>query len=180
MSPALLAVILGVPLALLAWYVRARGDGSEREDESELGEGTAAAAADELADSLGWPYFFGGGSPATPWSEGSEGVDCAGYAQIALVHLGLLSSSAPDRGAASLADDSNPIDVGDQEPGDLAYYPGHVMVVISYPGSNGHSKVMGASGGTATTFGDDPGAYVKAFDSALYRGDFVTYMRLRS
>lgn len=176
MSPALLALILGLPVALLAWWVTNRGDGSEREDRLP----SDRSAPDELEDSLGWPYSFGGGAPSTAWSKGWDGVDCAGYAQMALVRLGLLSSSASDRGARSLADDSDPLEVGEQEPGDLAYYPGHVMIVVSDPGSDGHSAVMGASGGTSITFGDDPNAKVKAFSSALYRGDFVTYMRLRS
>lgn len=129
--------------------------------------------------SLGWPYFFGKGTPATKWSDGPNGVDCSGYAQMVLVKLGLLSATAGDRGAAALADDSDPIAVGEQRAGDMAYYPGHVMIVAGNPGSDGHSPVIGASGGDKLTLGNNPNAKVKLFDSALYRGDFVTYMRLK-
>jgi cell wall-associated NlpC family hydrolase len=174
-GPVIAAAVIGVPLGLLAWWVRDRGDGSELEEEDPMRNVDAGA----LQSALGWPYFFGRGSPSTPWEDGPNGVDCSGFAQMALVKLGILSSDAGDRGARTLADDSDPLELGEQEPGDLAYYPGHVMVVISGPGADGHSEVMGASGGTSTTFGDDDGAYVKAFSSGAYRSDFVCYMRLR-
>jgi hypothetical protein len=133
----------------------------------------------EIDGSLGWPYFFGRGSPATPWSDGPKGVDCSGYAQMVLVKLGKLAKTATDRGSQALADASNPLKVGQQVAGDLAYYPGHVMVVAGEPDDTGHSPVIGASGGTSTTFGTNSNARVKLFDTALYRGDFVTYMRLK-
>lgn len=131
-----------------------------------------------VGDALGWPYFFGKGTPATPWSDGPKGVDCSGFAQMALVRLGLLKVTAGDRGARALADAARHVDIGDQQPGDLAIYPGHVMVVADFPGTDGHSSVMGASGGVETTRGNDPHARVKLFKSARYRDDFVCYGRL--
>ena len=167
--------------AAALWWVWRRGSNSSREDEPEASSTRDVDAdVEELLDAVGAPYFFGRGSPSTPWSELDDGVDCSGFAQIALVRLGLLDADATDRGARELADDSDPVELGHQEPGDLAYYPGHVMVVVGYPDEDGHSPVLGASGGDATTFGGDENAYVKLFDRGDYRDDFVTYMRLRS
>lgn len=175
-------VIGGVAAAFVGamWWIKQRGANSDLEEKEEADKSEADKSASVLMDAVGWPYFWGKGTPATPWSEGHEGVDCSGFAQMAMVRLGILSPATPDRGAATMADDFAPVAVGSQRVGDLAYYPGHVMVVVSAPGSDGHSAVMGASGGTATTLGDDPHAYVKVFDTAEYRHDFVTYMRPKS
>jgi cell wall-associated NlpC family hydrolase len=175
---------IGVPVGLLGVYVALRGGtNSAREDtmpddDAGLLQGDALA----LADSIGWPYAYGRGSPSTPWSEGPNGVDCSGYAQMCLVRLGRLSSSASDRSASGLADACDPIAVGAQEPGDLAYYPGHVVVVASYPlSTGGHSAVLSASGrATDVIPGARADARVKLYDSGAYRSDFVTYMRLKS
>ena len=175
-----------LPIGLLAggggfvgWWLGKRAANSAREDTPEASIPMSAVDAPELLASLGWPYFYGRGGPSTPWSDGPLGVDCSGYAQMALVKLGLLSASAPDRGAKALADASNAVQLGKQRPGDLAYYPGHVMVVCGQAGADGHSPVIGASGGTRTTLGTDPNARIKTFSSGRYRDDFVTYMRLK-
>lgn len=175
-----------LPVALLAgggagfgWWLGRRPANSGREDTPEASIPMTAVDAPELLAALGWPYFYGRGGPATPWSDGPLGVDCSGFAQMALVKLGLLSASASDRGAKALADGSTPVPLGSQRPGDLAYYPGHVMVVCGQAGTGGHSPVIGASGGTRTTLGQDPNARIKTFTSGAYRKDFVTYMRLK-
>lgn len=171
-------LILGGTIGSYALYSYYRGNNSK-------GGGVASNnnALDEtegLSDSIGWPYFWAKGSPATPWTDGPKGVDCSGYAQMALVRLGILSSGYADRGARALSDDSDPIIVGSQEPGDLAYYGGHVMVVCGYPKDDGgHSAVIGATGGGSLTFGTDPKACVKIYDSALYWSAFICYMRLK-
>jgi cell wall-associated NlpC family hydrolase len=182
--------VFGYPVAALAlggivsaaagyFWASRRGANSEKEDVAPMSDGRLDATG-ELSDALGWPYFFGKGAPSTRWDAGADGVDCSGFAQMALVRLGLLRPDYTDRGAAALADDSDPVELGRQVPGDLAYYPGHVMVVVGYPGASGHSPVMGASGGRSTTLGNDPSARVKLFDSGAYRSDFVTYMRLKA
>jgi hypothetical protein len=181
--------VVNVPLGLLVagaagigsglWWAYRRGSNSKREDVPPV-DNPHLDATGMLYESIGWPYFWAKGSPATPWESGPDGVDCSGYAQMALVRLGLLSPGYSDRGARSLADDSDPVVVGSQRPGDLAYYGGHVMVVLSQPGADGHSAVIGASGGDGTTFGNDENARVKVYDSALYSGNFVTYMRLKA
>lgn len=175
-------LLFGPPVALLglAYWAFSRGANSAKEDMGSSNNTSGASLSPDIMSSLGWPYYFGKGSPATKWADGKNGVDCSGYAQMVLVRLGKLVSTAGDRGAASLADDSNPVEIGDQQAGDLAYYPGHVMVVAGPPGSDGHSPVIGASGGRSYTLGNDPNAKVKYFDTALYRDDFVTYMRLKS
>lgn len=178
----LVAAVVGVPVALLLWWAEERGNNSELEDvmSDTVDESGISSSCASVADAIGWPYFFGKGAPSTPWSDGPDGVDCSGFVQMALVRLGKLASSAPDRGARALADDSDPVAVGSQKPGDLAYYPGHVALVVSNPGTDGHSYVMSASGGGETTLGNDPNAKVKLFKSGAYRSDFKTYMRLRA
>jgi cell wall-associated NlpC family hydrolase len=174
-----LAIGLGALVVLQRVAAWRRGSNSAAEDSAEK-VSTSGTDADPILGALGWPYFWGRGSPSTPWSDGPKGVDCSGFAQMALVKLGILKSSAGDRGARALADASDPVEVGDQQVGDLAYYPGHVMIVVGPPGDDGHSSVMGASGGGSLTFGNDKNARVKLFSSGKYRDDFVTYMRLRA
>jgi cell wall-associated NlpC family hydrolase len=186
----ILLLWLAVPaLAALGVYefVKAANP-SQREDIPDTGEvdmsadeGGKWADLEELMNGAhGWPYAWGGGAPSTPWADGPKGVDCSGFVQMALVRLGYLDSGATDRGARALADGCVPVSLGEQEPGDLAYYPGHVMLVCGPPGQDGHAPVIGASGGTSDTHGDDPKAYVKVFDTGAYRRDFVTYMRLKA
>lgn len=139
----------------------------------------AVDASGLVASSLGWPYWYGKGNPGTSWSSGASGVDCSGYVQMCLVQMGILPSTAPDRGARTLADICDPLGVGQEQPGDIAIYPGHVMLVVGYPGPDGHAPVCGASGGTSETFGADPNARVKLFTTGAYRGDFCCYGRLK-
>jgi len=180
LSAGMLAVAIGVPVVFWSFWSDERGDNSELEDmATSYGDVSAVdSSCSSLLSALGWPYWYGRGSPSTPWNEGAAGVDCSGFAQMALVKLGRLSSSAGDRGATALANDSDALELGSQEPGDLACYPGHVAVVVSYPDSSGHSQVMSASG-TRDTQGDNPAHVVKLQASGAYRSDFICYMRLR-
>jgi cell wall-associated NlpC family hydrolase len=111
----------------------------------------------DLMEAWGEAYSWGEGEPWTPWLNGEDGYDCSGFAQAALVRLGLLSAKSPDRSAYGLANVCDPIKPGDERLGDLAFYGSpvhHVMVVIA-PGI-----VLGARGGGSTTKGDDERAYV--------------------
>jgi hypothetical protein len=109
-----------------------------------------------LADSRGWPYVRAMGTPQTPWDKGRRGVDCSGYAQMALVRLGILSPQTPDQASSGLQVMSRPVSPGTQLPGDLAFYGRrgkgvvHVEVVTTMPGVDGHSLVQGASGDTGS------------------------------
>lgn len=170
-------------IAAYAWARARDQDDSTREDEPEVSDYEGVDVYDELVDliasSLGWPYYYGRGTPQTPWSDGPRGVDCSGYVQMFLRELGELDANAADRNALGLANAADAVPVGQQQPGDFAYYNGHVMMVAGPPGADGHSPVIGASGGDSGTYGDDPNARIKIFRSALYRGDFVTYCRLK-
>jgi cell wall-associated NlpC family hydrolase len=108
-----------------------------------------------LLATLGTPYHWGRGSPATQWPPGP--CDCSGFAQAALVMLGLLRSSEPDRRAVDLANASTAIETRDARLGDLAFYGRpvrHVMLCL------GSGWVIGARGGGSATTGNDPKAYV--------------------
>lgn len=122
---------------------------------------------------IGIPYWYGRGAPMTPWFEMRRGVDCSGFVAMSWVHAGLYRTTEPDRRATastpdrlSLAD----ICVETKTPkfGDVAIYPGHVMLCLD------DRLVIGASGGTRTTLGDDPHACVDMhrFD---YRHDFICF-----
>ena len=127
---------------------------------------------------------WGGGSPATPIPRTREegrrlGLDCGGAYQVIAVIDGDLKPGDPDRGTHALARAGRPIPVGQQRPGDLAYYSrGHVMAVASQPRADlgGHSSVYGMSG--ATSRGPMPWAGMYGRKTALYRSDFAGYFRL--
>lgn len=170
-----------------------RSGNSAREDDVEGSAGGNMGKAAVLTELLGAPYYWGGhetdgadkDDSVTTWEEALAllragatgwGLDCSLFANLALVKLRLWPAFKR-KTAATLANDSNPVAWGEQRPGDLAYYPGHVMMVLTYPNAAGDSEVIGASGGGSTTFGNDPNARVKRFASAKYRSDFVTFMR---
>jgi hypothetical protein len=122
---------------------------------------------------IGIRYWSGRGTPATPWADMRKGVDCSGFWQMAAVHAGLYRTTEPDRRATSdlgsiksLANIA--IETKVPKFGDLAIYPGHVMFVLN------EDLVIGSSGGTSSTFGDDPRAVVglHRFD---YRRDFLCW-----
>lgn len=137
----------------------------------------------DLMRAWGVPYSYGAGAPAdghASWPDGSPGIaggigwDCSGFAQACLVRMGMLSERAPDRTAAALYDLCQPVPVGSEHMGDLAFYGvgrvSHVTVVVA-PG-----VVLGACGGTSKTNSDDPNAYVK-LARLDYRPDLVGVRR---
>jgi cell wall-associated NlpC family hydrolase len=129
---------------------------------------------------VGVPYWWGKGTPATLWP--SDAYDCSGFAQGALVFLGQLRKSEPDRGAHDLANASDQVDEADVRLGDMAFYGGrdrsgaqhisHVMLCL------GGEWVIGASGGGSKTLGNDPKAYVQLRRDG-YRDDLVCFGRLK-
>jgi cell wall-associated NlpC family hydrolase len=126
-----------------------------------------------LLATLGTPYHWGRGSPATQWPPGP--CDCSGFAQAALVMLGLLRSSEPDRTALALANASSPVASKDARLGDLAFYGNpvsHVMVCL------GAGWVIGPRGGGSATTGNDSRAFVD-LKPLVYRDDFVVVGRLK-
>lgn len=187
--PALLPLV-GLAAAA-AYIVRRRkvaavdvDDDSRTEVEDEVTDYDGIVVYDELREiieqSLGWPYYWGRGDPSTPWEDGELGVDCSGYTQMVLVRLGQLASSAPDRNAYNLAMASDAVPVGQQRAGDWAYYAGHAMIVAGPPGADGHSPVIGASGGGSDDYGDNPNARIKMFkNGGTYGPKLVSYCRVK-
>jgi cell wall-associated NlpC family hydrolase len=140
----------------------------------------------ELLAAWGVPYSWGAGTPrhgTTDWPDGAHGIaggvgwDCSGFAQAALVRLGILSPMSPDRTAAALFNLCAPVIPGGERIGDLAFYGigriSHVMVVI------GPEVVFGACGGGSKTNADDPRAFVR-IERLMYRADLVGIKRLVS
>jgi len=133
-----------------------------------------------LDDAIGWPFYWAKGSPNTPWADGKKGVDCSGFVEMALVKLGLLSRSAIDRNSHNLARAGIKINVGEQIVGDIAYYTkGHVAIVIGPAGPDGHSPIMGTTGGGKTVKGNDLASLVRTREKGDYRDDFGGYYRIR-
>lgn len=146
----------------------------------------------QLLAAWGVPYVFGAGQPAdamTHWPGGVRstldhapemekvpGWDCSGFAQCALVAIGMLSPKASDRGAARLYADGQSMAEVAASMGDLAFYGRptveHVMVYL------GDGVVLGATGGRSTTFGKTPTAYVD-LKPVRYRSDFLGFRRVR-
>lgn len=140
----------------------------------------------DLLRAFGIPYAYGGGTPkdgANGWPpalplghENGRGLDCSGFVQAALVHLGMLPASAPDRTAAALWHIAKPVPFEDARLGDLAFYgqPSHVRHVTLCLGGG---VCMGANGGGSKTYGDNPAAFVK-LDRIKYRTDFLGVRRI--
>lgn len=144
----------------------------------------------QLLAAWGVPYVYGAGAPKDllAWPKGVlsarapasfqiPGWDCSGFFQVALVQLGLLASSAPDRSAAVLFAEGQKVDEISAQLGDGAFYgnPGieHVMLYL------GGGAVLGARGGTSQTYGQDPRAFVQ-LERVRYRSDFAGFRRVRS
>lgn len=194
-------LLVGAALARRKPLTGRRGEGRVRSSREDL---AAAGVTDELLakldargrrllDSVGVRYVFGGGAPDSTWPTGStstlapedladeEGWDCAGHHQACAVQLGILPRSAPDRGSAALSKLGQAVEVGRQRLGDGAFYGtpvSHVMTVLTDADRHGHSWVIGASGGTSTTFGQNPRARIKVFSTQDYRGDFRFFRRM--
>jgi len=145
-------------------------------------ERTALLLADSVEGAL---YSWGGGRADKGWPQGWAGVhggvgwDCGGLTLAAAALFLRRRWDAPDLSAAGIAGICREVDLGKQQPGDVAVYRNrHITFVLTWPDAAGHSKVLSASGGGRNTNGDDPRARVRVQDRGDYRSDFVTYMRL--
>lgn len=143
----------------------------------------------DLLAALFVPYSYGAGRPSDGvlrWPEGARGNiggeglgaigwDCSGFAQAALVRLGLLAQNAPDRRAIDLHGLAKKVSEDIAKLGDLAFYGSpkveHVMLCV------GGGIVLGASGGNSFTNGNVPGACVQ-LRTLRYRADLVSVGRL--
>lgn len=132
------------------------------------------------------PYSWGAGAPSNAdegWPNGVKGIkggigwDCSGFAQAALVRLGMLSIRAPDCSASTLYGLGKPVAPGEEQMGDLAFYGPHgqvqhVMVVV------GTGIVFGARGGDSSTNADQPRAFVQLEPLKYWSGAFLGVRRL--
>lgn len=136
-----------------------------------------------LMEAWGTPYSWGTGTPTHDgWPIGVKGLkggigyDCSGFAQAALVRLGMLKAGTPDRSAAGLWDAGKPIETDAAQLGDLAFYGGHARIT-HVTVCLGGGVTIGANGGNSMTNGDDPRAFVQ-LQPIRYRADFRGVRRL--
>lgn len=170
----------GVGLAAIIGLLAVGGDDSAQEDIP------AAAAVQDggygemnvLLDALGWPYYWGGYPGVNEWHEGKAGVDCSLFVSLALVRLGKARKFIRYT-TATLVRDCVPVPSDQVQPGDIAYYNGHVMMAMTLPSARKLVHVMGASGGGRSDKGQNPKAKVKIFETHLYRKDFIGFFRYR-
>lgn len=133
------------------------------------------------------PYVYGGGGPNAPFPGGSAGLnkppkagwDCSGFTLAVMAVLGRVpwAWSGP-RSSTELRKLCTVVPWGQQRPGDLAFYPGHVSVIATRPSEGGDSEVIESGGGRSTTNGDDPKAKVRRLATIRYRPDFLHIGRL--
>jgi hypothetical protein len=131
-------------------------------------------------------YSWGGGHGRRTWPQGGPGTrggigwDCSGLTLAALEALLRWRWDGPRLNSKGIAYACEPIADGRQQPGDIAYYPGHVVVVVGWPDPRtGKTAVLSASGGEPDVNGDNPNAVVKVIPDADYRDDRITYARPR-
>jgi cell wall-associated NlpC family hydrolase len=79
-----------------------------------------ASNAAALAGGKRIPYVWGG--------KVATGLDCSGLVWEVLKRAGL---SVPYRSSGELKAWATPVPAGSERPGDLAFYPGHVMIVVA-------------------------------------------------
>lgn len=178
-----LAIAAGLLGLAAAWKrVKSSSVDSAKEDlEDPVAYSSGGSRA--LLEAEGVPYSWAAGGPSASWPGGGKGKnggvgwDCSGFAQGALVRLGLLSPTATDRSAAGLYAASSPAD-GSQV-GDLAFYGSSSSSVSHVMVGMGDGQVIGASGGGSKTNADDPNARVKVFSSPNYRSDFLGWRRIK-
>lgn len=142
---------------------------------------------------LGQPYWYGAGGIDCPWPVGGPGgganapfgYDCSGFVLRAWQHLGLIHKKTPvGRRARDLGAFVERVEVGEQMPGDAAFYASgsevsHVQLVVGLPdpANSMHSVCFGANGGGGSTLGNDPDACVK-LSTGNYWSKFVYYGRV--
>ena len=143
----------------------------------------------ELIRSVGAYYRWGAGTLGDGpkrWPQGP--FDCSGYVQAAWLAMGIIRPNAwddprtayveDDTGSLGLANACDPLpgslaeQIKAARVGDLAYYPGHVMLCI------GDGMCIGASGGDSETKSNTNRGRVQVVPID-YRRDIVVVGRLK-
>lgn len=142
-----------------------------------------AAFVAAVREAEGQLYLWGGGHSLLPaWP---DPYDCSGYVRAAWRRVGIVGHTFRSYSSKELADLCDPIAVGQQAPGDAAFYGtggvSHVVVVLSAPmkTGGGHSYIIGANGGGPSTMANDPSAAVTIEKPGYWQSGFITYGRLR-
>ena len=103
------------------------------------------------------PYLWAGGSPPYDrWPLGGDdnfpaGYDCSGFVVVFARRVGVLSHQCPRLVTGSIANGCVPVAVGQQRPGDFAFWNdyGHVGMVVAAADAakGGHSWTLAANHG---------------------------------
>lgn len=135
----------------------------------------------------GRPYVYGGGHANARFPEGARGLlspprlgwDCSGLTLALLAALGLIPWDwAGPRTSGDLRKLLAPVVRGQQRPGDIAAYPGHLAMVATWPDGRLDSVVIEAGPGGSKVNGDDPRSFVRAKSSIDYRSDLLLIGRM--
>lgn len=135
---------------------------------------TVAARAKEA---IGIPYSWGGASAGgKPFVWPPSVTDCSEFVSLMLARLCVVSHSMGRQTTSTMSANFDPVAVGQQRPGDVAFFYdyNHVELVVSEPDSTGHSVTIGARGGGSSTYGGDPDAYVKERSASSERASWGT------
>ena len=168
--------LLIIGIAGFAWWFLTRDATSTEEEDNSAKEDMRESKDYSLIDP-DFAWLIDEMGQLYDWGEN----DCSEWLlRVSRAH-GILPSDWPDMNTLAIANACDKVETGNQQPGDFAYYPGHVMFVAGYPNpsEDNHSPVVGMSGGGRETNGDDPNACVKLFARGDYRTDFVCYMRVK-
>lgn len=133
---------------------------------------------------LGARYSWGKGKSPHLRTDAVTGVmfDCSGLVETLEYLLGICLPRGQN--SAAMADDCEPVPIGQQRATDLAFYASgggvcHVVMCVTGPleSEGGHSLIWGANSGGSSTHGDDPNACVKEAPADYWASAFATYGR---
>ena len=156
----------------------------------ELAMGTDIADESDIRNaarylmSEGPPLYYWGHPASETIRTGSlstmlvEGADCSGCTLTMAVFAGLCDGdwALAHRSTSLLIPALTEVPVGEQRPGDVACYSGHVAMVVDWPGDDGHSWCLSMSGGNSSVKGDNPSACGKIV-KGNYMNTFTKYGR---
>lgn len=127
-----------------------------------MGDGSFAAMLAEAERYLGWPYVWGGSSPATSF-------DCSGYVSWVIDQSGV--GSVGRQTAQGLYNLCTPVSKEDLQPGDLVFFTG------TYSSASPVSHVGIYTGGGLMIHAGDPVSYAN-INSNYYSAHFYSGGRL--
>jgi murein DD-endopeptidase MepM/ murein hydrolase activator NlpD len=127
-----------------------------------MGDGSYAALIAEAERYLGYPYVWGGSSPATSF-------DCSGYVSWVLTQSGVRNTGRLT--AQGLFNISNPVSYADARPGDLIFFTG------TYSTPNPVTHVGIYVGGGMMIHCGNPISYA-SIETSYWQGHFYAFGRI--